>query len=158
MNCFYMRTNIHIFVHVNTNEPFSPFVPFDSCWKTASRASAANDATNDGANMWLVRSSFASLFTSPFGMTRRICDWYAHHSPCYSPHHLRECVNAVLDFKHTDPHPPCVIGRLNSATPHSSTFFLFFSSFLSSIQRLVSCIIWKHNLRSKLIKISATRH
>ncbi len=49
--------------HVRTHEPFSPFVPFDSCWKTASRASAtnseANGATNDEANMWLVRSLFA---------------------------------------------------------------------------------------------------
>ncbi len=63
MNCLHMCTNIHMFVHVNTNEPFSPFVPFDSCSKTASRASAtndeANDATNDKANMWLVHSSFA---------------------------------------------------------------------------------------------------
>ncbi len=29
MNCFHMCTNIHMFVHVNANEPFSPFVPFD---------------------------------------------------------------------------------------------------------------------------------
>ncbi len=61
MKCFYK------FKHVNANEPFSPFVPFDSCWKTASRAIATNveasDATNDEANMWLVHSSFASPLT-----------------------------------------------------------------------------------------------
>ncbi len=60
MNCFHMRMNIHLFVHVNANEPFSSFIPFDSCWKTASRARA----TNGEANMWLVNSSFASLFAS----------------------------------------------------------------------------------------------
>ncbi len=56
MKCFHMRTNIHIFVRINANEPFLAFVPFDSCGKTASRASAlngeANDATNDEMNMW----------------------------------------------------------------------------------------------------------
>ncbi len=76
MNCFHIRMNIHMFVQINANEPFSPFVPFDSCWKTASRASAkngeANDATNDEANMWLVRSLFASLFTSSFA---RMCKY-----------------------------------------------------------------------------------
>ncbi len=55
MNCFHTCTNIHIFVHINANELFSPFVPFDSCSKTASRASAtngkANDATNEEKNM-----------------------------------------------------------------------------------------------------------
>ncbi len=65
MNCFHMCTNIHMFVHVNANEPFSLFVPFDSCSKTASRASATNGEANDDSNMWLVHSSFASLFASP---------------------------------------------------------------------------------------------
>ncbi len=69
-----MYTNIHVFIHVNANELFSPFVPFDPCSKTALRASAtnyeANDATNDEANMWLVHLSFASLFALPLA---RMC-------------------------------------------------------------------------------------
>ncbi len=64
MNYLHMCTNIYMFVHVNTNEPFSQFVVFDSCLKTASRANAtngeANDATNEEVNMWLLHSSFAS--------------------------------------------------------------------------------------------------
>ncbi len=46
MNCFHMHMIIHMFVNVNANELFSRFVPFDSCWKTASRASATNDEGN----------------------------------------------------------------------------------------------------------------
>ncbi len=67
MNCLHMCTNIHMFVQVNVNEQFSLFVPFDSCSKTVSRASATNgevnDAKNDKVNMWLVHSSFASPLT-----------------------------------------------------------------------------------------------
>ncbi len=73
--------HVWMFVHVNANEPFSPFVLFGLCSKTASRSSAtngeANEATNDEANMWLVHSSFASPLA-----------WMCKCG--------RECVNAVL--------------------------------------------------------------
>ncbi len=55
MKCFHMCTNIHMFIHINVNELFSPFVPSDSCWKTTSRVSTtnseANDVMNDEANL-----------------------------------------------------------------------------------------------------------
>ncbi len=66
MNCFHMRTNIHMFVHVSRMNHSSPLTRVR---KTALRASTtngeANDATNDDANMCLVRLSFVSLFDSP---------------------------------------------------------------------------------------------
>ncbi len=50
--------------HVRTHNANRHLSPLTRVWKTASRASAtngkANDAMNDDANMWLIRSSFAS--------------------------------------------------------------------------------------------------
>ncbi len=60
--------------HVRTHNANRHLSSLTRVWKTASRASAtngeANDAINDEANMWLVRLSFASLFTSPLA---RLC-------------------------------------------------------------------------------------
>ncbi len=70
MKCLHMRTNVHMFVHINANRHSSPSTRVQ---KTASRASAvngkANDAINDEANMWLVCSSFVLLFASPLAQT-----------------------------------------------------------------------------------------
>ncbi len=95
MNCFHMRPNIYMFVHINVNEPFSPFVPFDSCWKTATRASTtngeANDATNDKANIWLVRLSFASPFT-------RMCKCGKSNTTCGRLGDISPLINTIFAF------------------------------------------------------------
>ncbi len=79
--CFCLFTNelsSHAYEHsyVRTHNANRHSSPLTRVQKTASRASAtngeANNATNDEANMWSVRSSFALLFASPLA---RMCKY-----------------------------------------------------------------------------------
>ncbi len=83
MNCFHMRTNIHMFVHITRMKCSSPSTRVR---KTASRATngEANAATNDEANMWLL----CRLYTLTECIWRELPE--TRLDECYSLHSRRE--------------------------------------------------------------------
>ncbi len=76
MHHFHMSMNIHMFVHVKRIAIRPLWLVFEKLLRKQAPRKARR------MTQW---------------MTRRICDWYARCSPCYSPRPSNECVNSVSD-------------------------------------------------------------